>query len=535
MRKYLDLLKTIKENGTRKSDRTGTGTISINGHMMRFNLSDGFPIVTTKFTAFRLVVSELLWMLNGDTNILSLQDQNNHIWDAWADEEGNLGPVYGKMFTAYPPPPAAFPVKRKHVIDTTSKPLFDKLSISTDNAKYTGSVITNICGDTFTVIGKDDSNKTYTIQFVETGWIKRGVNTRSIRNGSVCDQMVPSVYGIGCLGDYKNKKASTQDKILKKHWENMLSRCYNTHDKTYHNHGGKGVVVCERWKVLSTFIEDVKKIPNWHVKKFNKSYVLDKDYYGESFIYSPDNCVWVNREENNMYRVDAISIVAKSKTTTLYFPTVNKACEYFNISSTKFKSILTTNKKIHGFSISEFHSDDYVVRYGLYTNQIQYVIDELKRNPYSRRLYINLWHPSFVPDSGSSPSENASLGKQALTPCHLSVQFLVRDNKLDCIMYMRSNDCILGNPFNIAAYSLLTHMIAKECGLDVGDYVHMIGDAHIYINHLDKLDELLEREPLPLPKLWLNPDIDSIFDYTIDDIKLIDYQYHPKMSFPVAV
>lgn len=275
MKQYLDLLKNVKENGYKKDDRTGIGTISSFGHQLRFNLQDGFPIVTTKFTAFRLVVSELLWFLRGETNIKSLVEENNNIWNDWATESGDLGPIYGKQ-----------------------------------------------------------------------------------------------------------------------------------------------------WR-------------SWGSEGFD---------------------------------------------------------------------------------------------------QVKHIINGLKTNPYSRRHIISAWNVSDLPNELLSPQENVTIGKMALAPCHTLIQFYVSPhNKLSCQVYQRSQDLPLGGPFNYASYALFTHMIAQVCNLGIGDLIYTIGDAHIYTNQLENLDELFKREPLQLPKLELNSEIKNIDEFTINDIKLIDYNHHAPIKFEIAV
>ena len=156
-------------------------------------------------------------------------------------------------------------------------------------------------------------------------------------------------------------------------------------------------------------------------------------------------------------------------------------------------------------------------------DQLLTLIEGIKSDPYGRRHIITAWNP-------------ADLDKMALPPCHCLAQFYVSaDNKLSCQMYQRSMDTYLGGPFNIASYSLFTHMIAQVCGLQVGEFIHTIGDAHIYLNHIEQVKEQLSREPFPAPQLWLNPDISDITKFTMDDIKLLNCQSHPSLPAPMAV
>lgn len=277
MKEYLDLMRHIRDNGIGKDDRTGTGTISVFGYQMRFNLSEGFPLVTTKKCHLRSIIHELLWFLKGETNIAYLSENKVKIWDGWATEQGELGPVYGKQWRSWEGP-----------------------------------------------------------------------------NGQLVDQI----------------------------------------------------------------------------------------------------------------------------------------------------------------------SD---------------LIQQIKTNPNSRRLVISAWNPTVLPDTSISPSENAKLGKQALPPCHCLFQFYIQEGRLSCQLYQRSADVFLGVPFNIASYSLLTMMLAQVCDLEVGDFVHTFGDAHLYLNHLDQVEEQLGRDPFPLPKMKLNSDVKDLFDFKIDDFELMDYQSHPHIAAPVSI
>jgi thymidylate synthase len=264
MQAYLDFLRFIRDNGIQKSDRTGTGTLSVFGYQMRFNLSKGFPVVTTKKLHLRSIMYELLWFLRGETNIHYLNENKVRIWDEWADQDGNLGPVYGKQWRA---------------------------------------------------------------------------------------------------------------------WETS----------------------------------DGKTI-----------------------------------------------------------------------------------------------------------DQVSELIKQIKTNPDSRRLIISAWNVGDIP-------------KMALPPCHLLIQFYVGNGKLSCQLYQRSADSFLGVPFNIASYSLLTHMIAQQCNLEVGDFIWTGGDCHIYSNHIEQVNLQLSRTPYPLPQLIIKRKPASIFDYQFEDFEIVNYQAHPHIKGEVAV
>lgn len=314
MDQYLQLCQTILANGSVKNDRTGTGTKSIFGYQMRFNLSKGFPLMTTKKTAMRLITSELLWFLKGDTNVKTLISERNHIWDEWAFEKW---------------------VKSE---------------------EYTGPDMTD-----FGVRASQDEQ----FQVI------------------VDEQM--TIF---------------REKILS--------------DENFANtYGDLGPVYGRQWR-------------SW--------------------------------------------------------PGQN------------------------GQSI----------------DQLKNVIDSIKNNPDSRRHIVTAWNPSEV-------------DQMALPPCHTFFQFYVADNKLSCQLYQRSADVFLGVPFNIASYALLTHLIARECNLEVGDFVHTLGDAHIYSNHMDQVMEQLSREPRELPNLVISNEKTSIFELETKDITVENYNPHPRIKAPIAV
>ncbi|MGX9133971.1 thymidylate synthase [Rummeliibacillus sp. JY-2-4R] len=314
MKQYLDLCRHILENGNDKGDRTGTGTLSVFGYQMRYNLQDGFPLMTTKKTAFRLIATELLWFLKGDTNVRTLIAQNNHIWDEWAFEKW------------------------------------------VNSEEYKGPDMTDFGHRVLT----DEAFKQ----------------------------------------QYDEQMANFQKKIIE--------------DESFaQKFGDLGPVYGKQWR-------------SW-----------------------PD---------------------AKGGT----------------------------------------------------IDQIQNVIESIKKNPNSRRHIVTAWNPAEVDD-------------MALPPCHSLFQFYVADGKLSCQLYQRSADVFLGVPFNIASYALLTHLIAKECGLEVGDFVHTLGDAHIYKNHLEQVNEQLTRKPKSLPKLVIKTDKESIFDYELEDLVIEGYDPYPRISAPISV
>lgn len=311
---YLQLIRDILEKGHEKSDRTGTGTKSLFGYQMRFNLAEGFPLLTTKKVPFGLIKSELLWFLRGDTNIRFLLEHNNHIWDEWAFKNW------------------------------------------VESDEYHGPDMTN-----FGLRAQEDDN----------------------------------------------------------------------FNKVYQD---------EKKKFCQQIVED---------QEFANKFGNLGDVYGAQ---------WRHWQTRNGETID----------------------------------------------------------------QIKDVIETIKNNPDSRRMIVTAWNPEDVPLS-------------ALPPCHTLFQFYVNDGKLSCQLYQRSADVFLGVPFNIASYALLTHMIARETGLEVGEFVHTLGDAHIYLNHLDQVNEQLQRKPNDAPTLWLNPEKKNIMDFEMEDIKVKNYHSHSAIKAPVAV
>ena len=167
--------------------------------------------------------------------------------------------------------------------------------------------------------------------------------------------------------------------------------------------------------------------------------------------------------------------------------------------------------------------------------QIKELSTTLKDNPNSRRMLVSAWNPSVLPDTTKSFEENVANGKAALPPCHAFFQFYVNNGKLSCQLYQRSADVFLGVPFNIASYALFTMMIAQVCGYEAGDFVHTFGDAHIYNNHIEQVNLQLSRDTKSLPKMEINPDVKSIFDFKFEDFKLVDYNPHPHIKGSVAI
>lgn len=489
---YIKACQHILEHGVEKSDRTGTGTKSVFGVQMRFNLQDGFPLLTTKEVHWHSVVTELLWFLMGDTNIGYLRDNKVRIWNSWS-------------------------VQNFSHLDDTRKGVW----IPSRKREYTP----------------------YTGNFSTT--------------------TVEAFHG---------------ERLLKNQWRKMMLRCYDVNAHNYSNYGGKGISVCKEWHDCATFIKEVKTLPNWELKLNDyDSYELDKDYYGSN-IYSKETCIWLHKSENSLYIGNPIQITYSDgeceifhsfseleKHTGLSSTTAHRwlksgvpktkkqgAKAYSNIVSIQnvFRENHVYRKETRLGEIGPMYGkqwreweveqwDDFGCAYTFWEDQIQTLIKSIKEDPDSRRHLVSAWNVSNLPDSKLSPQENVKLGRMALAPCHYSFQCYVADGKLSMLVNQRSADMFLGVPFNIASYSLLTHMIALVCDLEVGELIWSGGDCHLYLNHLDQIKEQIKRyeggKMHPAPTLELNSNIKDIDLFTHEDIHIHNYKHEDKISAPVAV
>lgn len=416
MKQYLQSLQHVLHHGVYRSDRTGTGTLSVFGTQERYDLNEGFPAVTTRKLAFKTMVSELLWFISGSGDERRLceilhgtrDESKKTIWtanaqaDYWtssAKYDGDLGVVYGNMWTKWP--------------------------------------------------GNPNRN------------IK--INRRPAESDKLPTQIDPKHELVFCVG--------IRDIVSCHHaiyglWMDLMRECYGP------LRNNTNTTVSGAWKTYSVFENDIKEIAGFYDWIDNTDgYTLNPHYYGA-----------------NQY----------SKSTALFM------------------------KDEYASELSNNDAGDLLIRRELYINQLEQLIDGIKRDPYGRRHILSAWNPTCIPN-------------MALPPCHTMAQFYVANGKLSCQLYQRSSDLFLGKCINISSYALLTHMIAQVCDLQVGEYIHTNGDAHIYTNHMDQVKEQLSREPYPLPKLWLNPDVRDITKFTMDDFKLLNYEHHPALTAPMAV
>lgn len=328
------------------------------------------------------------------------------------------------------------------------------------------------------------------------------------------------VAGVGTGGEFRSI-----DEKLYSIWNGMLHRCYDTKKesevKYYKNNN---IFVDERWHHFPNFVDDVKKLEGWELKKaFWEDYSLDKDFY-MSNKYGPETCKWACKTSQNINTSRASNgIIQITRPDGVVFITMN-AKEFARDYGLDFSHVykcIESGKLYDGFKFERiYHSDSNYYPRVTYIDQIKNVIASLKNDPNSRRHIISSWNPD-------------ELGQMALPPCHCLFQFFVENGRLSCQLYQRSADIFLGVPFNIASYALLTHLIAREADLEVGEFVHTFGDLHLYENHVEQAKLQMERTPLSMPQIDIATD-KGIFELEFKDINLIDYNSHPAIKAEVS-
>lgn len=528
---YEKLLQHVLENGSHKEDRTGTGTTSVFGYQMRFNLQEGFPLITTKKVHTKSIIHELLWFLNGETNIKYLKDNGVRIWDEWSNENGDLGRVYGAQWRGW----ESIKKVPKRIIDpnndTYAFPVSEvpELDYSSNKAGLVGKVFTANAGHEFVVYQeylvprKDNVGKghyRYKIAFLKSGFRVENVSATTLKEGKVKDHYSPSVLGVGIEG---NPVSREDHDLLYQTWIGVLKRCYDKNHMAYPNYGGKGVFVSKRWLIFENFVNDVKKLENWNLKRaFSDEYTLDKDFYSSN-CYSSETCLWLSKKEQTVNVEDYVFVKITSPDGNVsYTFSATEAAKQIGVAKpTALKHLKAGTVTENGFMLENIEKDlDVPFRYRSY-DQIKTVLAEIMFNPDSRRMIVSPWNVGELAD-------------MALVPCHSFFQFYVANGKLSCQLYQRSNDLLLGCPFNIASMSFLVHMLAQQAGLEVGEFIHTIGDAHIYDNHVEQVKLQLSREVRPFPTLKLNKAKD-ILSYKFEDFVIEGYDPHPPIKAQVAV
>lgn len=532
MQQYHDLLRHILANGARKTDRTGTGTLSVFGYQMRFNLQDGFPLLTTKKVHTRSIIHELLWFIKGDTNIKYLKDNGVSIWNEWADENGELGPVYGKQWRNWESLSEVEPQLRPYEEPKIRSPysLHGDVDLSLNHSGLVGKVFNSQNFGQFRVmkeyrISREDVPASYytrfSVKFINTGFEVDNVTSSALKGGLVKDYYFPAVDGVACMGE-PSCQSDPDYELVKQTWYGMINRCYDNKHEGFKNYGGKGVFVDSRWLIFSNFIKDVKRLPNWNLKKtYPDQYSLDKDFSGSNY-YGPATCYWASKAEQSLNQSDMTPFVAVSpEGTEIYCMGIKRVARQHLLNAESIRACLSGERAEHkGWRFKRVNSDT-LLRIRIF-DQLKWLLAELKQNPDSRRMIISAWNV-------------AEIEKMALQPCHSFIQFYVANNKLSCQLYQRSADVFLGVPFNIASYALLTMMVAQECGYEAQEFIWTGGDTHLYSNHLEQVETQLSRPFRPLPTMRLNPAVTSVFDFTYEDFTLENYDPWPAIKAPVAV
>lgn len=345
-----------------------------------------------------------------------------------------------------------------------------------------------------------------------------------VKKKSLLPPTLPNTNFIDCT--FNDLNNGHQDKILFNNIRDIWLEL-TSNDKN---------IICDVWCDLSNFYYDVKKLPNFIEYTRNpKQYTLSEKYFSSANQYfHPELCVWVKKKHHIIYCYNTNAYVCNDGKHYTFFNHIDELANHLDAEVLFVdapKAILFGKYEVTTLD----ENSDYVVRYPLHVDQLQDVIQQIKTNPNSRRHVITAWHPSLLPSENNVPNENPFLGKQALPACHFQMQFYVRDGHLDLLLNMRSNDLFLGAPFNIVQYSILLHMVAHVTNLKPGTFYHNPADAHIYLNHLDQCNIILEREEYESPLIKLNPNITDITDFTFNDISIVNYNHHGFIKAPVAV
>ena len=550
---YEDFLRHVYEKGVAKTDRTGTGTRSVFGYQMRFDLTKGFPAVTTKRVAFKAVVAELLWFLSGSTNNNDLRALGATIWDEWAKENGDLGPIYGEQLRRWYAPTSEIKLVDVRT-DTYSGFAYPfkterRQPIECDlNSKECYAVSSKV----------ENGNTCYEVQ-LESGFvasISRPNWRACIAAGSEfrrIDGYAKNIAGVGFLGE-----PIAHEPRLYTLWANMIERCYNPERPSFKSYGGSGCSVSPIWHSFEWFVKTIQLVPGYQKWNAGEDMCLDKDYFG-SKIYGPSTCIFLSRQHNLELNGDPVEISGVKWTSVTEWARSEGVAADYAVSRWKsgksYKGIAPDTVKFLEAPPGK------VWRRTIIHDQITEAMRLLRDDPDSRRILVSAWNV-------------ADLDQMALMPCHALFQFYTRElsrqerinlhvkqvasgefvktgttegmdehldaqgvprRALSCQLYQRSADLFLGVPFNIASYALLTHMMAQQCNMVVGDFIWTGGDCHIYSNHFAQVEEQLSRQPYSYPTLAVARCPEDIFSYRPEDFQLVGYAHHPAISAPVAV
>lgn len=556
MKIYQTLLTDIISDGTQQSNRTGVDAISIPGYMMKFDLRKGFPLLTTKAMPLKSIKGELIGFLRGYTNAADFRDLGCKIWDQNANDPGlpgspnlwltnpnregedDLGDVYGKMWRKW---------NTAHWKDQVVEIKIRDGEVDADftvpgNAKLTPNIVDDLTGRTFVnktgceyvVVDKfktNGKNSRYLVQFTKTTSVVE-VSRPNLRLNQVRDPYDMSTFnGKGCIGVVPTVKPEYYTRAYNM-WYSMMKRCYDTTLPEYWLYGGRGVYVCQQWRCFANFLNDIRYIPlfgEWKTQP--KKFDLDKDYYG-GLSYGPTTCVFIPKEYNVVLpHLSGSKYVATHRQTgvTYEFTVQSWGAKKLKIKhpqaiSTALSQSPTQSTKDWMFK-EVVPSTGCVYRQQLIIDQVGVAVDKIKNDPTNRRIIINGWRPD-------------EFHLMALPPCHVLYQFIVdtTNNLLHLCMYQRSCDSYLGVPFNIASASLFLEIMAHITGRIAGTFTHFLADAHIYVNHLEKVRHQLTLEPRPLPTIKFSDRQFSIDTICPEDIELVGYDPHRwDSSAPMAV
>lgn len=566
MKQYLDAVRTVLAEGTRKQSRTGVDTLSTFGLNMRFDLRDGrFPLLTTKRINWEHIVGELLHFMSGRADDAFLRKMGCGFWRPWTTEEGLLDGQYAERWRSFPVPPEIVTVPSRRVPPQTPPgPVrhFPARDPAHSPEAHVGHVFPTRHYSKIRVLTALCA-KRYTVQFVKTGYVTEA-HIANMRSGNVKDPFHPRVCGVGFLG-HGSRKALHGERLYAV-WADMLQRCYRKQASGYAAYGGAGIFVDARWHNFGHFQEDAPGLAGWRrwVEEAEAVH-LDKDYYSSN-CYSRETCIWLPRAENVMYVSTATPLYATplSGGATRLFLSASEAAQALGGDHSRVSKCLrgeSAHHKGHEFKLAG--GGPY--RYQSTNDQLAWVVDELKRNPMSRRLVVSAWAPGLAQTSN-------------LPPCHLLFVFNVQNLRprgvsnaeLDALgvpddfglephlclhLTQRSADMGLGVPYNIASYALLLSIVAQMTGLKAGIFSHSLVDAHVYTSkpdgsqaeydHVPALREQLTRKVRPMPRLDIGAGITGLdvlpYLLTMDkaeimeQFKLHDYNPHPAIKMKVAV
>jgi thymidylate synthase len=363
----------------------------------------------------------------------------------------------------------------------------------------------------------------FDVKFHNTGYTKR-VDYATVQHDSIKDPYCQSVYGVGYYGEFEEDEHTT---LLKTVWREMLRRCYNVASDSYASYGAKGVHVHPSWLCFSNFNKDARTLTNWACRvEYGAEYELDKDVRFAANYYSKETCMWSSKlEQGYNTSTNRPFKCINTEGEEVFLRSIGEAKRKFDLNISAVHRCLNGELHTHhGWSAFEYvHEAGKVCRTRV-IDQLKEVIAEIKHNPQSRRLLISLYNPHEV-------------DKMNLPPCHGNIiQFYTDDEKrLSLHMYQRSADLFIGVPVNISSYALLLMMVAQVTGYKPYEFIHTIGDAHLYANHIEQAKLQLSREPLESPIMDINAAIKNIDDFKFEDFILKGYEFYPAIKAEISI